>query len=129
MVHRNLADSLTKDIIGLLSANLVHPFGLAYPPLIHVSISVLQQLFSIAWPRLAYYRGELLKGLTISWLKIQEDGKESNELEGIRRDIEISLEMLTVILEMEIDVNTEYRTLIDRDPRLQKLLMPQQSSA
>ena len=108
----------------IFSANLVHPFSLTYPPLTHESVKGVQQLISIAWPRILYYRGEVLRALTMSWLSIQEDGRDSSELKEIRNTIEASLKMLSAILGKGVDVSAEYQMLIDSDSRLQKLLLP-----
>ena len=78
---------------------------------------------------MTYYRGDLLKALTLSWLRIQEDGITSVELESLRLEIEISLSVLTVILSRDVNVRHEYQVLIDSSSRLRKLLMPLQRIA
>ena len=118
-----------QEIIALPLTTLANPFGLTYLPLMHESLKALQQIFIVAWARMANYRGDILKPLTASWLRIQEDPTKSTDLVSICEEIEFILKMFTIILTRNVDIRYEYQNLIDSDSRLQKLLLPLQNMA
>ena len=80
------------------------------------------------WPRISYHRGEILKGLTVCWCRIKDQGevskgKVSKELEKVQESIEKAVRLLTSVLKTDVDVVEEYRILVDSDVRLRDLLV------
>jgi len=116
------ADVLPKNVLPLLAANLADPFATAYPPLLQASVKSIRAIIVTAWPRVAYHRGDILQGLTICWCRIEEQETESEELRIIKEDVKDTVRLLTVVLEMDVNVAEDYRQLIDSDNRLQGLL-------
>ncbi|KAL9124286.1 MAG: hypothetical protein Q9217_006372 [Psora testacea] len=111
-----------KHVLAILSAIMANPFGTAYPPLLAISVKALQNIITTVWPRVEYHRGEILKALTVCWLRIEDDGNDSTVLEEIRRDIEDTTQMLTALLSRSLDVADECHLLVESDCRLQALV-------
>ena len=68
------------------------------------------------------HRGEVLRGLTICWCRIEEQHNTSKGLSMVQQSIRSTLNMLTAILEREANVPEEYIGVTDSDKRLQNLL-------
>ncbi|KAL9104139.1 MAG: hypothetical protein Q9163_000886 [Psora crenata] len=111
-----------KHVLTILSAIMANPFSTAYPPLLEASVKSLQIVMTTAWPRVDYHRGEILKALTVCWLRIQEDLDSSTELKKIRREIEKTMQMLTALMNQSSTIVEEYQLLVASDSRLQELL-------
>ena len=114
---------LLKHIIPLISANLAAPFATAYPPLLQVSVQAMEAVIVNDWPRISYYRGEILRGLTICWCRIKDKEIISRELAEVQISVQRVSKLLTFVLREEIDVADEYRILIDSDDQLRDLLV------
>jgi tRNA nucleotidyltransferase (CCA-adding enzyme) len=108
-----------------LSASLASPFATAYPPLLLASATATQAITVTDWPRVAYHRSELLKGLAICWCRIDAEQQKSKDLKNVQEMIEQATRLLTSVLERDVDVDVaaEYQILIDSEPRLQSLLV------
>lgn len=75
------------------------------------------------WPRISYYRSEILKGLVGCWCKILEDDTElSPSLDQVQTEIKYTVRLLTAVLKQDVDVTAEYHELIASDGRLEELL-------
>lgn len=118
-----MADAIVKHILPLLTGILAAPFATAYPPLLRASVKTAQTIIIADWPRIAYYRGEILKGLTICWCRIADKEAPSQELKEVRDSIERAMQSLTSVLRRNAKVIEEYQILIDSDSRLQDLLV------
>ena len=57
----------------ICSATLSEPLAVLYPPLQVASLHALEQAIEYGWPRITYHQAEILKGLTICWLRFQEE--------------------------------------------------------
>ena len=75
------------------------------------------------WPRAAYHRGEILEGLTVCWCRIREEEALSTQLEMVKESIRRTVTTLTAALKESVDVEEEYKMLVDSDGRLQGLLL------
>ena len=117
----NDADIFLKYIIPILSANLAEPFATAYPPLLEASINAMEVVIINDWPRIAYYRGEILRGLTICWCRINDQESISIELVKVQESLKRLLRVLTSALKGNVDAMKEYQILIDSDDRLRNL--------
>lgn len=117
-----IANSSLKHMLPLLSEILSAPFATAYPPLLQASLQAIQVLVVIIWPRVKYHRSELLEGLAICWLSIEDEATQSEYLQIIQANIKLTVKLVTSILRDDSNVVESYRKLIDCDNRLQNLL-------
>ena len=75
------------------------------------------------WPRIAYHRAEILEGLTVCWCRIEDEHKESTEIEDLRRGLQETVRLLTTAIKRTVDVQREYQELVDSNTRLRNLLV------
>ena len=118
-----MADATIKHILPLLTDILVAPFATAYPPLLQASIKAITTIIVVCWPRIAYHRGEILKGLTICWCRVVDEKAQSPELKEVQESIEQAVQLLTCITTRNVDIVKENQALIDSDSRLRVLLV------
>lgn len=118
----DIANSSPKHMLPLLSEILSGPFSTACPALLQASLQAIQVLVVIIWPRVKYHRSELLEGLVICWLSIEDEATQSEYLQRVQANIELTVKLVTSILRDDRDVVEGYRRLIDCDSRLQNLL-------
>ena len=114
---------VAQHILPLLSNTLSHPFATAYPPLLLAALQALEAILKFDWPRVAYHRGEILRGLVTCWLKVEEEDQQRNELEDVRTMIQQDLDLLTAVLTRNVGFESEYRSLANSDRRLEKVLL------
>ncbi|KAI9874184.1 MAG: hypothetical protein M1830_010096 [Pleopsidium flavum] len=105
-----------KDLIPLLSEILAAPFGTAYPPLLLAAVKAIQAILVNCWPRIAIYRGEILRGLTTCWCRLLEDGSEG--LDSVSAAIKDAIKLLTAAFGNAVDAKADYGSLVDSDERL-----------
>ncbi|KAF2188295.1 poly A polymerase C-terminal region-like protein [Zopfia rhizophila CBS 207.26] len=118
-----------QSLIPLLANILSEPLAPAYPPLMVVAAKGAQGCVLNAWPRISVHRGDILKGLTVSWIRVEEekakevDGERQGELEGIMKELKTCVGMLDAVLNGVEDVKweDEKRELIGADERLRGL--------
>ena len=101
---------------------MTEPFGTAYPPLLGVSVKLLQSIIATVWPRVGFYKGEILKALTVCWLRIDNDRGNPIELDEIRQNIKNTIQMLTASINPVADVVEGYRLLAKSEDKLRILL-------
>ena len=99
------------------------PFATAYPPLLQAAVQAMDAVLSTGWPRIAFHRGEVLEGLIICWCNIQEAEILPKDLELVKDRIKSTVKIVTAILKKCVDVEEEYRVLIDSESRLRDLLI------
>jgi len=112
-----------KDLIPLLVAVLIDPLGPACPDLLLAATKAMQAVVVNGWPRIGFWRGETLKGLTVCWLYVAEEGEENEEFAVLKKELRIVAQMLKAVLEREegVEWDVEVRKLIDADLRLEGL--------
>ncbi|KAI9800317.1 MAG: hypothetical protein M1833_003431 [Piccolia ochrophora] len=111
-----------KSIIPLLISILTDPFSNASPSLLMAAMHTLQTVVLNSWPRIAHWRGDILLGLTVCWIKLQEDPiEEKQELERGLTDI---LKLLTTAVGSEVDWNCEVESLMRVRTDLTGLFQP-----
>ena len=116
-----------KDHVPVLSSILSDPLGSGHPPLLLRAAFALQAIIANGWPRIAQWKGEILKGTSICWIRMEEEG---GDIDGIMlRDIKSELKtvanMLASVLEADAESSTwenYVKKLIDTDARLEALL-------
>lgn len=77
----------------------------------------------VAWPRIPYYRGEILTGLTVCWSRIEEQKIRPKELGILQQHLESTVNILTAVLARLVNVPEEYQVIIDSDKRFRRLLL------
>lgn len=118
-----MADATVKHVLPLLTGILAAPFATAYPALIQSCVEAMQTIIVADWPRIARYRGEILKGVTICWCRIVDEKAQSQELKAVQESIEQTVQLLTCATRWDVQMVEEYQILIDSDSRLRDLLL------
>lgn len=116
-----------KHVLPLLSNVLAEPLGPAYPPLLRAAAKAVQAVQLNAWPRIAVHRGEVLRGVTVCWIRVCEQGQrgqEAVELEAVKQELRTCVEMLAAVLkeDQDVDLQKEAAMLVEADERLSGLL-------
>nr|POE71933.1 uncharacterized protein CFP56_11809 [Quercus suber] len=110
-------------VLPMLSDTLTHPLASAYMPLLANAAKAMQAVILNAWPRMKGYRGEVLRGLTICWLNLQ-DVDDDQAAQELRSDLKVAVQMLRVVLkaDQEVDFEVECKGLVNADEMLDNLL-------
>ncbi|KAL9002430.1 MAG: hypothetical protein Q9188_004634 [Gyalolechia gomerana] len=111
-----------KDLLPLISATLTAPFATAYPPLLDAALQTLRAIITNGWPRVGFHRGEILEGLIICWWRIEDEGKPTPELVGIKDGIEDISRAVVRLLRDDEHAMEEIQTIGNHDLRLMTLL-------
>ncbi|KAK4544343.1 hypothetical protein LTR36_004234 [Oleoguttula mirabilis] len=119
-----------KYILPTLTETLAHPLAVEQTTATLLSaVQALQALILNAWPRIPEYRGVVLKGLTLCWLNLsQVDQAGGEEVEALRAELKIAVEMLRAVLGPDAGFDEECATLITADSRLEGLLASHQTN-
>ncbi|CAK1358398.1 unnamed protein product [Cercospora beticola] len=108
-----------KFLIPTLSEALSSSTGTATIPMLLSATDALQAVIRNAWPRMAGYRGEVLKGVTLCWIKVM--GGTGDELEQLRIKLKETVKLLGAAVKRECDFEAEKRLLLKADARLEGL--------
>lgn len=109
-------------ILPMLSSILTHPFVTASPPLLLSSIKALQSLILNAWPRMGVYKTEILKCVTLPWIRMQEESGDGDEFAEIKAECKLTEQMLRDALGTDAgDFDNEIEQLVKADSRLEGL--------
>lgn len=108
-----------KHVLPMLSEVLGNPFGHAHPPALLAATKSLQSVILNGWPRMVFNRGEVLKGVTLCWIHIQDE--QLDGLEDVRKELKRTVLMLKDAVGLECDVPTDFKALVEADPRLEGL--------
>jgi len=71
----------------------------------------LQFVILNAWPRVSFWEGEILRGVTICWVRILEDIEHESDnenkkmLEEVKDELKVCIEMVKAV--MDSDGNSE----------------------
>ena len=85
------------------------------------SLLAIRTVIANDWPRMNYYKGEILKGITVCWCRTIEDS-ESRDLQEFRRLLTTTLKALKVALKDNDDDLAEVQEVLECDTRLRGLL-------
>jgi hypothetical protein len=115
-----------KDLIPLLSNILSDPLAATYPTLLSPAAGAMQAVIENAWPRIPEWRGEILKGVCVCWVRMVEEGGDiaMAELEEIKGALREVVDMLAEVLRADGKGEvweTEVEKLVDADERLAAL--------
>lgn len=87
-------------------------------------MQVFEAIVLNAWPRIDYYKGDILDGLLSCWCKIIDEGADpSHALARVRFNIEKVVRLMTAYLKTQRNIADDYRVLIASDARLKELLL------
>lgn len=118
-----------KDLLPMLSNILADPFGTAYPPLLEKAAEVLERTIWTTWPRAFFWRTEILRGVTICWLRIAEDEVAEDEADSLKlNDVKAGLIDVVGVLTVACaktghlsDLREDVKLLVMADNRLTSL--------
>ncbi|KEQ65792.1 poly A polymerase C-terminal region-like protein [Aureobasidium melanogenum CBS 110374] len=111
-------------ILPMLSSILTHPFVTASPPLLLSSVLALQAIILNTWPRMLVHKHEVLKCVTVPWIRMREEGVAGNEFERIREECRNVVQMLRDALQEHVDeFDREVAELVKVDRRLDGLFV------
>lgn len=109
--------NLKQDIIPLLIDNLCNPFITAHMPLLVASVKALQTVILNCWPRVPYYKGEVLRGISVCWVRLVDDDRELDSGEA-KTALQGTLKMLRAILVDDQDALDDIERVLRCDSRL-----------
>lgn len=116
-----------KDTIPLVTNILSDPLGPAHPPLLVEAAKALQSVVLNGWPRILGWRGEVLRGICVCWIKVEEEGRDmvAEEKDQLSGELKIVVEMLKAVVESEDGSvwEAEVEKLVGTDERLGELLL------
>lgn len=109
-------------VLSMLSSILTHPFVTASPPLLLSSVKALQAVVLNTWPRMQVHKTEVLKCVTVPWIRMQEEGVGGVGFGKVKEECRVVVEMLKDALRVDADVlEKEIGELIKVDTRLEGL--------
>ncbi|KAI5815111.1 hypothetical protein BZA77DRAFT_282650 [Pyronema omphalodes] len=76
-----------KSIVPILADLLADPFGDANLLLLQVLVETIQVLVRNCWVRLESYTGEILRGTTVCWGRLQDGDRNGEEVERVRNGL------------------------------------------
>lgn len=138
-------------LVPLLKNLWTAPFVATFPPLLTAVANTLQQLIANAWPRVIFWRVDMLQGICFAWLQIIEEevrwtddlsspdaGRVLLELDHAKHQMKLCVEMLVNAIEATqrvpfqsseshdakiVDIRSELRQLAMIDGRLSDVLV------
>lgn len=111
-------------ILPMLSSILTHPFVTASPPLLLSSVQALQAIVLNTWPRMHVHKNEVLKCVTVPWIRMQEENVAGNEFESIKEECKVVVQMLRDAIQENVDeFDGEVLELMKVDKRLEGLFI------
>lgn len=110
-----------KIVLPMLNDILCNPFSATIPELIESAARALQSVIRNAWPRMAACAGEVLRGICVSWVNI-DDSAHRPEYVGVREEIRSSLRLLNEALNDCESFESSLKDLVQAEPRLESLM-------
>jgi hypothetical protein len=121
-----------KYLLPMLTQSLSHPHGMASLPMLNSAVVALQALLRNCWPRVAVHRAEVLKGLCLCWLNVEEiEVRDREGIDGLKDALKDTVALLRMILrdEENCDLEADVQTLVAADGRLRDLLLSEENEA
>ncbi|OMP86226.1 CCA tRNA nucleotidyltransferase, mitochondrial [Diplodia seriata] len=112
-----------KNIVPLLSNTLSEPLGPAYPPLPIQAARTMQVLILNSWMRMEAWRADVLKGLSVCWVRLAGEGEEKDGFAELKAELRKALDLLRRAVDGVEGVEWEADTkkLSEADARLEGL--------
>ncbi|KAG8527457.1 uncharacterized protein KY384_007609 [Bacidia gigantensis] len=89
---------------------------------IHV-VRHAKSTLTFVWPRMAYYRVNVLESLVLCWLRVRGDEASFAHSKPIHNEIKATLSLVAALMPKDVDFFSEFRELVQSDPRLEELLI------
>ena len=105
-------------------AILAEPFGTTHPPMLHSAIAVLQALLRTCWPRVPHYCNDIVRGLMLCWLNVEEEEEEEGSFPAAELKAELvkTADMLAAVMQAaDDDMDERVATLVKAEPGLLEL--------
>ncbi|KAK8162072.1 tRNA nucleotidyltransferase [Phyllosticta citrichinensis] len=88
-----------KGLVPLLAAILADPLAPAAPRLLADAARAAQQVILTSWPRVWRWRGEMLKGVAVAWVRLAgETETQSDEVGKAREELRACVELLSKVV-------------------------------
>ena len=110
-----------QSLLPILTETLSHPLAEAQVETLVNATRALQAVILNGWPRIAEYRGEVLKGLTFAWVNVHS--LEGAEVKILRKEITEAVKMLRYAVAEKVDFDADCQKLTEADPRVLSLLI------
>ncbi|KAF1993713.1 poly A polymerase C-terminal region-like protein [Amniculicola lignicola CBS 123094] len=112
-----------QSLIPFLSDILAEPLGVAHPPLLAQTAKCMQSVVLNAWPRVGMYRGEVMRGVGIGWVRYFEENLGRRQgFESVKSELKGVVEILEKVLGTDEEVKDvwekEKGELVGADGRL-----------
>ena len=107
-----------KDVIPLITGVLSDPLSPTHPPLLVAAAKALQSVILNSWPRIAYHRGEVLKGLAICWINLS---RENDSFADVKQQLQHDVRLLDAVVQNEAGIQDDFDRLIRADETLRGL--------
>ena len=109
-----------KYTLPMLTETLSHPLSTAKMPMLSSAVEALQSVILNGWPRIVEHRGEVLKGLTLCWLKLE--GPIEGDATALRQQLQETVQLLNAAIGDRCDFSADCVVLTGADGRLKTLL-------
>ncbi|KAK3684389.1 CCA tRNA nucleotidyltransferase, mitochondrial [Vermiconidia calcicola] len=110
-----------KYVLPMLTETLSHPLADAQTATLLSATKAMQAVILNGWPRMGVHRGEVLKGLTLCWIKLADQRGE--QVSVLRDGMRETVQMLKYVTGEGVDFEQESAMLIEADPRVGGLLL------
>ncbi|KAK1061374.1 CCA tRNA nucleotidyltransferase, mitochondrial [Friedmanniomyces endolithicus] len=108
-------------LLPILTATLTDPRGgAAGIPTLRAGVQALRAVVLNCWPRFLEWRGEVLKGLALGWLRVEKE--EGGKVEGLRGEMREVVGLMRVMVGEQVGFEGECAVLVAADGRLGGLL-------
>ena len=105
-----------KHILPMLSDVLGNALGFTHPSTLLAASKSLQCVITSAWPRMAFNKGEVLKGLSLCWIHMS--GEHNHDLGKVRKELKKTVFMLKDAIGSTTDIQADFDMLKGADSRL-----------
>lgn len=109
-----------KHVLPMLTEVMSLEQGPARPSMLLAGTKAMQSVILNGWPRMVVYRGEVLKAVTLCWLRVA--GDKVQELDRLKKALTETVEMFRAAVGKECDFDHECSTLVAADQRLREVL-------
>ena len=110
-------------------AILAEPFGTTHPPMLQSATAVLQALLRTCWPRVPHYCNDIVRGLMLCWLNVEEEEEaDSFPAAELKAELVKAADMLAAVMQAaDDDIDKRVATLVKAEPGLLELFRPAKS--
>jgi tRNA nucleotidyltransferase (CCA-adding enzyme) len=116
-----------KDLVPILSNILSDPLGPGYPPLLLAAARATHAVIGNTWPRILEWKGEVLRGVAICWIRLDEEGGDIDDkaLDELKKELRTVADMFRTVVEAQEGGTVSWKEytekLVVTDERLEQL--------